>query len=43
MMPWESPDITKQGHFEIWTSAVSSAAMAKVTGGCPFAVLKDHI
>lgn len=40
VMPWELPDIKKQGHLETWTSAVSSAAMAKVTGGCPFAVLK---
>lgn len=42
VIPLELPDIKKQGHLETWTSSFSSAAMAKVTGGCPFAVLKDH-
>ncbi|CAK9182791.1 unnamed protein product, partial [Ilex paraguariensis] len=35
----EDPDIKKQGHSEIWTSSVPLAAMQKVTGWCPFAVL----
>jgi hypothetical protein len=40
VIPSDLPDIKKQGHSETWTSAVSSAAMAKVTGGRPFAVLE---
>lgn len=40
LTPWEFPDITKQGHSETWTSSVSCAAIAKVTSGCPFAVLE---
>lgn len=39
----ESPLIMKQGHSETWTSAVSSAAMANVTGGRPSSVLYPHI
>ena len=39
VMPWESPEIKKQGHSETWTPSVSSAAIAKVTGACSFAVL----
>ena len=39
LIPRELPDIKKQGHSETWTSLVSFAAMAKVSGGCPLAVL----
>lgn len=38
-MPGEFPDITKQGHSETRTSFVSSAAIANVTEGSPFALL----
>lgn len=37
--PPEFPDITKWGHSETWTSPVACAAIANVTGDCPFAVL----
>lgn len=35
----EPPLIMKKGHSETWTSAVSSAAIANVTGGRPLVVL----
>lgn len=38
---WKFPDIKKQGHSDTWTTSVSLAAMAKVSGGCPFAVLNS--
>ena len=41
VIPWEFPDTKKQGQLDIWTSGVSSEAMAKVTGGCLFAVLNN--
>lgn len=39
VMPGEFPDTTKQGHSETRTSLVFSAAIAKVTGESPLAVL----
>lgn len=38
-IPWELPDITKQGQSETWTPLPSWAAIAYVTGGNPLAVL----
>lgn len=43
VMPWESPEIKKQGHSETWTPSVSCAAIAKVTGGWSFTALKIYI
>lgn len=40
---FEFPDNRKYGHSETWTSAVSWAAIAKVTGDCPFAVLHLYV
>lgn len=42
-IPWEFPAITKQGHSETRTTSVSSAEIAKVTEGCPFAVLQKEL
>lgn len=39
VMPEEFPDTTKQGHSETRTSLVFSAAIAKVTGESPLAIL----
>lgn len=37
------PETKKLGHVETRTSSVSFAAIAYVTGGCPFAVLQDKL
>ena len=37
--PFVFPEMEKQGHSETWTLVVSWAAIANVTGDCPFAVL----
>lgn len=41
VIPWELPEIMKQGHSDTCTSDLSCAAMAYVNGGCPSAVLKE--
>lgn len=38
----EVPDIEKDGHSDTWTSSVSWAEIAKVTGGRPFTVLNKY-
>jgi len=42
VIPWESPDITKKGHSEMWTASFSSAAIAKVTEGSSLEVLHSQ-